>query len=220
MNVMQSLYERYKALTYPRTDSRYLTADIVPTLTERVQAVARGEYAPIAREVLREKRPICRACINDAKVSDHHAIIPTEEPADLEAMNNEEKRIYWLVVRRFLACFFQNYEFESLKAVLTCEGQRFTAAGRAELNLGWKRAEQLRDEEEQEEQSLPPLEKGQTFTLKNFQLKACKTQPPARYTEATLLSAMENPSAYVSDKEMKGYLGGGLGYSRYPGGHH
>ena len=211
LNVMQSLYERYKALTYPRTDSRYLTADIVPTLTERVQAVARGEYAPIAREVLREKRPICKACINDAKVSDHHAIIPTEEPADLEAMNNEEKRIYWLVVRRFLACFFPNYEYESLKAVLTCEGQRFTAAGRAELNLGWKRAEQLRDEEEQEEQSLPPLEKGQTFPLKSFQLKACKTQPPARYTEATLLSAMENPSAYVSDKEMKGYLGGGLG---------
>ena len=95
---------------------------------------------------------------------------PTKEPADLEAMNNEEKRIYWLVVRRFLACFFPNYEYESLKAVLTCEGQRFTAAGRAELNLGWKRAEQLRDEEEQEEQSLPPLEKGQTFPMKSFQL--------------------------------------------------
>ena len=211
LNVMQSLYERYKALTYPRTDSRYLTADIVPTLTERVQAVARGEYAPLAREILREKRSIAKACINNAKVSDHHAIIPTEAPVGLESMNNEEKRIYWLVVRRFLACFFPNYEYESLKLTLICQGERFTAAGRTELHAGWKRVEQLRDEEEQEEQSLPPVEKGQSFPLRNFQLKALKTQPPARYTEATLLSAMENPSAYITDKRMKEYIGGGLG---------
>ncbi len=211
LSVMQRLYETHKALTYPRTDSRYLTEDIVPTLTERLRAVAKGEFAPLVADILKNRRPIAKACINNAKVSDHHAIIPTEEPADMVRMSLEEKRIYMLVIKRFLTCFYPPYTFRSLRAELLCEGERFYAAGRVVLDKGWKQVSDGRDAEEDDEQALPSLQKGDTFRCRAVQCKALKTTPPARYTEATLLSAMENPAAFIEDKAMKEFIGGGLG---------
>lgn len=103
LNIMQRLYENHKVLTYPRTDSRYLTTDIVPTLKERLKACAVGPYSKIAGRLSMQKLQANKSFVNDSKVSDHHAIIPTEQFVQLDHMSNEERKIYDLVVRRFLA---------------------------------------------------------------------------------------------------------------------
>ena len=211
LSAMQRLYENHKALTYPRTDSRYLTDDIIPTLGERLRAVARGDYAPFVQEIQRQKRSISPACVNNDKVSDHHAIIPTEQTADPTNMSADERRIYQLVVKRFLCCFYPPYAYRQTKVTLLAEGERFMASGRVVVNMGWKKVSDLRDEEEENEQTLPIIERGDTFLCRNTQIKALQTLPPPRYTEATLLSAMENPSKFIDDKQMKEYIGGGLG---------
>ena len=210
LNVMQNLYEKHKALTYPRTDSRYLTEDIVGTLTDRLKAVAKGEFAPFVSEIIKQKRSIAKSCINNSKVSDHHAIIPTEQSVSMTAMTTAEKRIYMLVVKRFLTCFYPNFIFEKRKAEFECKAERFVAFGNVTLQKGWK-AVTTNVAQEEQEQNLPAFEKGDTFVCNMVQLKQMKTTPPARYTEATLLSAMENPSKFLQDKNMKGYIEGGLG---------
>lgn len=209
---MQQLYERHKALTYPRTDSRYLTDDMVATLPDRIRAVAKGDFAPFVSEILREKRKIAKSCINNSKVSDHHAIIPTEQSANVSAMSSAEKRIYLLVVKRFLTCFYPNYEFKKIRGEFICENETFSATGRVVVNKGWKAVTtNIVDDGEEEEQTLPDFQKGQVFTCKNVQKKVLKTTPPARYTEASLLSAMENPAKFIEDKRLTEFIDGGLG---------
>ncbi len=220
LNIMQKLYEQHKALTYPRTDSRYLTDDIVPTLGDRLRAVSKVEDA--AAEILKKNLRINKACVNNGKVSDHHAIIPTEERVPMISLSQEEKRIYSLVVKRFLACFMPPYKYMQVKAEFKCGGHSFKAGGREEVSKGWKAvysSDYSFDEDEdvteirveERKQILPKMKEGDKFICKNVFIKSGKTRPPARYTEATLLSAMENPSRFVSDKNMKEYLGGGLG---------
>lgn len=213
LNIMQRLYETHKALTYPRTDSRYLTADIVPTLQERLRAVNQGEFGAIVGDIFRTRKSIAHACINNAKVTDHHAIIPTEEQVNLINLNLEEKRIYTLVVKRFLTCFYPSYDYKKIRIELTAEGEHFSASGREIINTGWKKVATASEEDEEEavEQVLPSLNQGDAFACKNVQMKAQKTSPPARYTEATLLTAMESPAKFIEDKKMKEYIGGGLG---------
>ncbi len=211
LSVMQSLYERHKALTYPRTDSRYLTEDIVPTLYDRVKAVAFGDFSKTTAAILKEKRNISKSCINNAKVTDHHAIIPTEQGVNYLDLSDDEKKIYRLVILRFLTCFFDAYEYCSIKATFSCGEYTFAAQGREVLEKGWKTVYNIEDEEEAEEQFLPSFSEGMQFNCQNVLIKNAKTTPPARYTEATLLSAMENPSAFIEDKKMREYIGGGLG---------
>lgn len=214
LNTMQRLYEHHKALTYPRTDSRYLTADIVPTLGDRIKAISFGNYKETAQDIIRGGAKIHKACVNDAKVSDHHAIIPTEERPDIIAMSNDELKIYNLVIKRFLACFMPDYEYRSVNAVFGCGEYKFYASGSEVISQGWKKVyngEYLEDEETEPSRALPPLEKWDKFPCRRADLKQGRTKPPARYTEASLLSAMENPSRFIEDKEMKNYIGGGLG---------
>ena len=219
LNIMQKLYEQHKALTYPRTDSRYLTDDIVPTLNERLRAVTIGDTKAAAEDILRRKLKINKSCINNSKVSDHHAIIPTEQKVPMISLSTEEKRIYNLVVKRFLACFMGPYKYKQIKAEFECGSEKFTAGGKEEVSLGWKTVyssdysfddENTADAQERK-QILPKMKYSDEFICKNTFVKSGKTKPPARYTEATLLSAMENPSRFVNDKNMKEYLGGGLG---------
>lgn len=211
LDTMQQLYEHHKALTYPRTDSRYLTDDIIPTLPERVRAAAAGELSSIAREC----KTINRSCINNAKVSDHHAIIPTEQRVDLSAMNTDEKRVYMLVVKRFFANFLPDFTYRQNKIELYSENMDFTASGREVTGQGWKRvysdSGDGEDGGDEPEQTLPAVKKGSVLDCVNIQLKTLKTTPPPRYTEATLLSVMENPSKFISDAKMKEFIGGGLG---------
>ena len=219
LNIMQKLYEQHKALTYPRTDSRYLTDDIVPTLNERLRAVTVGDTKSAAEDILRKKLKINKSCINNSKVSDHHAIIPTEQKVPMISLSTEEKRIYNLVVRRFLACFLEPYKYKQIKAEFECGSEKFTAGGKEEVSLGWKAVYSsdcsFDDEDtagaQERKQILPNMKYSDEFICKNTFVKSGKTKPPARYTEATLLSAMENPSRFVNDKNMKEYLGGGLG---------
>ena len=219
LNIMQKLYEQHKALTYPRTDSRYLTDDIVPTLNERLRAVTIGDTKAAAEDILRRKLKINKSCINNSKVSDHHAIIPTEQKVPMISLSTEEKRIYNLVVKRFLACFMGPYKYKQIKAEFECGSEKFTAGGKEEVSLCWKAVyssdysfddEDTADSQERK-QILPKMKYSDEFICKNTFVKSGKTKPPARYTEATLLSAMENPSRFVNDKNMKEYLGGGLG---------
>lgn len=198
LNIMQSLYEQRKLLTYPRTDSRYITTDIVPTLSERLKSVSVGENAKIVSDIMKNRRQISKTCVNNDKVTDHHAIIPTEENFGFSELTPEERRIYNLVVKRFLECFYPPYEYESVKITLTCAGESFTAAGKNVTDLGWRA---VSGETEREIMTVPSA--AAEFTAERAEIKTLKTAPPARYTEATLLSAMENPSKFIDDDKMR-----------------
>ena len=211
LNIMQRLYENHKVLTYPRTDSRYITDDIVPTLKDRVKASAIGDFSELASKIIRQNMTISKSCVNNAKVSDHHAIIPTEERADISKLTNDERRIYVLVVKRFLASFYPDYEYKNLRRDFACEGEKFYAKGRNIINKGWKEIYMEKDEDEEDDQLLPEIKMNQILKCTDVKLNSGKTSPPSRYTEASLLSAMENPSKYIEDKSLKGYIGGGLG---------
>ena len=211
LNIMQRLYEEYKLLTYPRTDSRYLTADIVPTLPERLRSIAVGPYAPFAREVLRRGVQASRRFVDDAKVSDHHAIIPTEEFVELIRLGNDERRIYDLVVRRFLAVLSPEAEVEQVTLHAGCGGQLFTARGRIMLVKGWKAVyegeeEDEEDESDEREQMLPDVKTGQALRVERVRVGNGRTKPPARYNEATLLTAMEHPGKFIRDDELRSVI--------------
>lgn len=210
LSLMQSLYERHKLLTYPRTDSRYISEDVVPTLPERIRSCMVDEYKPLAQEIYRNKPLQTRYLVNNSKVTDHHAIIPTEEQPELYAFSGPERNIYDLVVRRFLAVLLPPFAYEEVKLTLTIGGESFTAKGRRVLETGWKAAYNqsfdLEEEEEEADQALPELQAGQKLSVQSMALKPGKTSPPARYTEATLLSAMEHPASTVSDKSLSKIL--------------
>lgn len=207
LNIMQRLYENHKVLTYPRTDSRYLTKDIVPTLRERIDSCGVGPYKAIAAKVKNKNFSGTLSFVNDAKVSDHHAIIPTEEVPELSHMTVDERRIYDLVVRRFLAVLYPPFEYEETVLTAKCGDNVFAARGKVVVSPGWKEAcgGMKEDQEEQEEteedwrdQILPAVQQGQKLTVKSVQCREGKTKPPARFQEATLLSAMENPVKYMA----------------------
>lgn len=220
LSIAQRLYESHKVLTYPRTDSRYLSSDIVETLKERLEACGVGPYAKAAFAVL--KRPI-RAnshFVDDGKVSDHHAIIPTEQFVSLQAFSEQERKIYDLVVKRFLAVLYPPFEYEQIAVKALLNGETFTARGKVILAAGWKElyGGQWEGEEEaddEQEQVLPQLATGAVLPVGRLITTEGETKPPARFTEATLLSAMENPVAYMSQESdsLKKTIGetGGLG---------
>lgn len=211
LSLMQSLYERHKALTYPRTDSRYLTEDIVPTLGERLAALHVSSLAPFVSKIRKNNYAISPSCVNNAKVTDHHAIIPTEAYVDTTAFSADEAKIYLLVVKRFLTCFFPAYTYQSVKTEAEAVGESFVATGREVTEAGWRSVQNIAEEEEETEQNLPKIQKGDTFVCRAYQLKAQKTTPPDRYTEATLLSAMENPAKFIESRDMRAFITSGLG---------
>lgn len=217
LSVMQRLYETHKALTYPRTDSRYITEDIVPTLYDRVRAASVGTLTDTAKDIMKSRRSINKLCVNPSKVSDHHAIIPTEQMPDIYSFSNEEKKIYVLVASRFFSCFYPDFVYRQVKAELECQGESFFVTGKEIIDYGWKKLG-ITDADEEEEKddsesdgTLPALVKGAKIKCTGSDIKALKTAPPSRYTEASLLSAMENPSKFIKDRKMKEFIGGGLG---------
>lgn len=207
LNMLQRLYENHKVLTYPRTDSRYLSADIIPTIKERLKACSVGPYRTLAGRLTMQPLPAKPFFVDDKKVSDHHAIIPTEQFVQLEHMTVDERRIYDLVVRRFLAVLYPPFEYEQTSLTVNIGGEHFHAQGKVVKNPGWKAVyENMTEEDEEEEaeirgQKLPDLKQGDVLTQLNIQLTEGKTKPPAHFNEATLLSAMENPAAYMESKD-------------------
>lgn len=220
LNIMQKLYESYKVLTYPRTDSRYLSSDIVSTLPERLKACGIGEYRSLANKVLTKQIKASKSFVDDSKVSDHHAIIPTEEYVNFSAFSDKERKIYDLVVKRFLAVLFPAHEYEQLTVQAQIGNEKFIAKGKTVISAGWKEVYSNRYDDEEKtddvkEQLLPRLEQGQVLKTNLIVQTSGQTKPPARFTEATLLSAMENPTEYMetSDKKLADTLKstGGLG---------
>ncbi|WP_026592563.1 DNA topoisomerase III [Bacillus sp. UNC437CL72CviS29] len=220
LNIMQKLYEQHKVLTYPRTDSRYISSDIVGTLPERLKACGVGEYRPLAHKVLNKSIKVSKAFVDDSKVSDHHAIIPTESYVNFSAFTDKERKIYDLVVKRFLAVLFPAFEYEQLTLRTKIGDETFVARGKTILHSGWKEVYENRFEdddagEDLKEQILPRIEKGDTLNVKLIAQTSGQTKPPARFNEATLLSAMENPTKYMDtqNKQLADTLKstGGLG---------
>lgn len=196
LNIMQRLYEHHKVLTYPRTDSRYLSSDIVPTLKERLQACGTGPYRKAASVLISGKIKASKRFVDDSKVSDHHAIIPTEQYVDLTHMTNEERKIYDLVVRRFLAVLYPPAEYEQITVKGTAAGEQFAAKGEKIKEQGFRAVYENNETEDMEEeeirnQSLPELQEGQKIRITRCERTEGKTKPPAPYNEATLLTAME-----------------------------
>lgn len=208
LNIMQKLYESHKVLTYPRTDSRYLSSDIVGTLPERLKACGIGEYRTLTNKILAKPIKANKSFVDDSKVSDHHAIIPTEGYVNLSAFNDKERKIYDLVVKRFLAVLFPAQEYEQLTVQAQIGNEKFIAKGKTVTIAGWKEVYQNRFDDEEssddvKEQLLPRLEQGQVLKTKLIAQTSGQTKPPARFTEATLLSAMENPTKYMETNDKK-----------------
>ena len=138
LSAMQNLYERHKLLTYPRTDSRVITSDIVPTLKDRLDACGVDEYASVANKLMKKNFRLPKSVVNDQAASDHHAIIPTETPADSADLASNERKIYDLVVTRFLAVLSDPYEYEEMKVTLDIDGEIFMTKGQSVIKLGWR----------------------------------------------------------------------------------
>lgn len=213
LNLMQRLYENHKVLTYPRTDSRYVTSDIVATIPERLKAVSFGEYRVAAQQILNTGVKANKNYVDNSKVSDHHAIIPTEEKGSLANLSSDEKHIYDLVVKRFLSVLLPAYEYEQTTVTVNIGKETFSAKGNITKSKGWKMLyDKLNDDEDSQE--LPHLNKGDNIIIKSVNKVKKQTTPPARFNEATLLSAMESPQKYINiEKDAAKTLNetGGLG---------
>lgn len=208
LNIMQKLYEQHKILTYPRTDSRYLSSDIVSTIPDRLKSCGIGEFRALAHKVLSKPIKTSKSFVDDSKVSDHHAIIPTEEMVIMGNLTDKERKIYNLVVKRFIAVLFPSYEYEQLTVHTKIGDETFVARGKTIVAPGWKEVynNHFEDEEtngEMKEQLLPKMEKGDTLNIKYIHETSGQTKPPARFNEATLLSAMENPVKYMASGDKK-----------------
>lgn len=219
LQTMQTLYERHKVLTYPRTDSRYLTDDIVETLKDRVKAVSLGPYSKSGFKISSNPIKASQNYVNNSKVSDHHAIIPTEQRVVLGDLTDKERKIYDLVVKRFLAVLSKPFEFEKITIEANMGNEVFISKGRITLSMGWKEVYGNYEEEEILDDypldKLQNLKPGDDLFVSSLKKTRGETKPPSRFTEATLLSAMENPVKFMknADKELKKTIGerGGLG---------
>ena len=219
LSVMQNLYERHKLVTYPRTDSKHITTDMVSTLPERLNSIAIGPYKQMVHAINKGKINTSKRLVDNSKVTDHHAIIPTEQYVDLGALNKEERNIYDLITKRFIAVLSPVFEYEQTVITVEISGETFTAKGKVIKSKGWKSVYDNNDafeediDEEDISQALPSVNKGEKIQVRGINMKEGKTKPPARYTEATLLSAMEHPEKFVDNKAFKETLSsaGGLG---------
>ena len=225
LNIMQRLYENHKVLTYPRTDSRYIGKDIVSTIKERLKSCGIGPYRKLAGALMNKPVQVNGSFVDDKRVSDHHAIIPTEQFVQLDHMTNEERKIYDMVVRRFLAVLYPASQYEQVTMEAKAAGETFAASGKVIKSMGWKEVyeggadddleDEADDEKKLKDQRLPEMKTGTRLKILKTSLNTGKTKPPARFTEVTLLAAMENPVKFMEtrDKEAVKTLGetGGLG---------
>ncbi|MDF2616317.1 MAG: topB1, partial [Sedimentibacter sp.] len=219
LSTMQTLYERHKVLTYPRTDSRYISDDIVETLKDRVKACSVGPYAKIGFKINSQPIKGSKNFVNNSKISDHHAIIPTEQTVFLGNLSDKERKIYDLVVKRFLAVLSKPFEFEKIVVTGKIGSEEFSAKGRVTLSMGWKEVYgDYEDEEILDDMGSDALREfiaGKEVSVSKISMTTGETKPPARFTEASLLSAMENPVKFMknADKDLKKTIGetGGLG---------
>jgi DNA topoisomerase III len=207
----QKLYEEHKAITYPRTNSRFLPGEMIGEIKPTANLVGRNrEYTRAAEYVTRlEKLPLGRV-VNDKKVEDHHAIIPTKAEHNVGRMRPDEQKIYDLVARRFLAVFHPEAVYERTRVETTVEEHVFRTSGRVLVTAGWKgvygeevRSSDAADDDTGGDQLLPPLEQGETVETRSVDALRKETQPPRRYSEASLLAAMETAGKDIDDVNLR-----------------
>ena len=189
LSIMQKLYEHHKVLTYPRTDSRYLTDDIVDTLKDRIKAVNTSEYSKVCMKLLKTKIKPNKSFVDNSKVTDHHAIIPTEERVFLGDLSDKERKIYDLVVKRFLSVLCPPFEYEQTTIKGSCEGETFIAKGNKINKLGWRENYTVDDNETYD--GIIDINVDEVLKVESVKIENKKTNPPSYLNEATLLTEME-----------------------------
>lgn len=222
LDIAQTLYEKHKLLTYPRTDSRHLSNAMISTLPERLATLKKApKYAALIPDTL---QGLGKRYVDDGKITDHHAVIPTAVDPSRAQLTDQEEKIYRLVVRRFLSIFYPEARYAVTEIVTETMGENFKSKGRIELTAGWKivwrgvnnqeKVEELNgDTGEDEAQTLPPLTQGESVAVAKIESLEKQTKPPKRFTEATILSAMEGAGKLIDNKEMAEVLKevGGIG---------
>lgn len=208
LNTLQKLYEHHKLVTYPRTDSRYISEDIIETLAERIKACGGRDYQSIKSQIIRAGIKVNKSFVNNEKVSDHHALIPTEQVVFRNELSHKEARIYDLIVKRFLAVLMPPMIYDEIIVEGIANGESFAAKGKHVKQIGWKATYDFKEDREGDndqlkEQQLPLYKEGEDLKIESYKMTSGETSPPPRFTEGTLLSAMENPSKYMpkADKD-------------------
>ena len=200
LKIAQSLYETHKLITYPRTDSRYLPDDQKPKVIKTLQGLPEP-YKALVEAVSPLKT--AQRIYDNSKISDHHAIIPTEKRPDLSRLNEQEKKIYDLILRRLIANHYLDYEYLSCTAITECEGEHFKTNAETPLIQGWRAVYKDDEKEKQKTETLPVLTEGEQLNIKSASIQQKKTTPPAHYTDDTLLKAMENAGKTIEDEDLR-----------------
>lgn len=194
LTAAQALYERHKLITYPRTDSQALTAAMAQTLPDVLPHLLLPQHAPLAAEAMATgPKKLSSRFVDDAKVGDHHAIIPTAKDASKSALGGHEAKIYDLIARRFLAAYFPDAQIDTARIAWRIAGHLFVARGRMVRLPGWHRADPPGKNSRDGLPMLPLLNQGDSVWVQKAHVSDHATEPPPRYTDASLLAAMEHP---------------------------
>ena len=221
LKTAQSLYEKHKALTYPRTDSRFLPPDMIPRVVQTMKLLPESYQKLVSGALPEGKLPVSKRTIDKTKVTDHHAIIPTAKRADPSKFTEDERKLYDMVARRLLAAFYPACDYDATKIVTQVEEHLFRTTGKVIVNNGWHdvpplenppKAKKKAEEDGESENPLPPLQEGDTRPVKGTRIKEDKTKPPAPHTDASLLAAMETAGKELDDEELVRQMkGSGIG---------
>ncbi len=221
LKVAQSLYEKYKMLTYPRTDSRYLPLDMQDKAKQTLSLLPPPFKALLSGIHLdnHNKLPLNKRIFDNEKVSDHHAIIPTPKTSDYLKLPPDEKKLFDMVAKRTIAAFYPPFLYEQVRVFLTCETHTLKATGRTVQDEGWKKVYQVENQEtksktskKQQEATLPPLTEGEEREVLKVSSKKDATKPPLMHTDASLLAAMENAGKELTDDALREQMkGSGMG---------
>ncbi len=199
LDIAQALYERRKLITYPRTDSKYLTNDMKKVVSSTMEKLKVPPYDKAVAKVLEKGLKFSSRIINDKKVSDHHAIIPTNKAPYTANLSKDELNIFNLIVKRFIAIFYDPFVYETTEIITKCEDYTFVSKGKVVIDRGFK----ILYKTEDKESFLPKLKKGDIVNIIDGKVTEKETSPPKLYTENTLLSAMEHAGKFVEDEELK-----------------
>lgn len=211
LKVAQELYEKWKAITYPRTDSRYLPMDMIGRAKLTLQKLP-ASFQPFVTNIPWKedgKLPFSKRVFDNAKVSDHHAIIPTPQTAPLDKLPPDAAKLFDMIARRTIAAFYPAHEYDQTKIITTCQGHSFRSSGKSVRINGWK---DVYPQDEKETDALPTLKIGDTSTVEKTIVKKESTKPPAPHTDASLLAAMEHAGKELEDEQLREQMkGSGLG---------
>ncbi len=211
LQLAQTLYEKYEFITYPRSSSSHLGTTHIPELPKTLDAIKGEEYKAYKEQIIEWKIPTNKRFVDDSKLNDHHAIIPTIKPQNIELLQNDPQgkkllQLYDLVVKRFLAVFYPDAEYEKTTIITNIGGETFKTTGKIKINSGWKEVYGDSESKENKEELLPPVNKGEELKVVSAEVQSKKTKAPDHYTEGKLIEIMEDPRRLLQDESLKKIL--------------